>query len=185
VQTGVARRSDPVNACKCICRSVRVRHVATDRVLMSRVGLNAGTCRQRRGTSPSTFRCMLIVSWRCVYSPCPGAPFWCLGGWMNHLHHCRPPRRLDDPKLCKNFLLGFCPAEEFQRTKHDYGTCTLDHDETAKAQVRKPQCIWLAAFALRQTRCACTSLCKILWPCWKSSRRWRLTSVPLCSHGTL
>lgn len=48
---------------------------------------------------------------------------------------CRPPRRLDDSKLCKNFLLGFCPGEEFQRTKHDYGTCTLDHDEAAKAQV--------------------------------------------------
>ena len=53
-------------------------------------------------------------------------------------HHCRPPRRLDDPKLCKNFLLGFCPGEEFQRTKHDYGTCALDHDEAAKAQVREP-----------------------------------------------
>jgi hypothetical protein len=46
----------------------------------------------------------------------------------------KPPRRLDDPKLCKNFLLGFCPGEEFQRTKHDYGTCALDHDEAAKAQ---------------------------------------------------
>ena len=53
------------------------------------------------------------------------------------MHHCRPPRRLDDPKLCKNFLLGFCPGEEFQRTKHDYGTCALDHDEAAKAQVRE------------------------------------------------
>lgn len=51
---------------------------------------------------------------------------------------CRPPRRLDDPKLCKNYLLGFCPAEEFQRTKHDYGTCTLDHDDEAKAQVCSP-----------------------------------------------
>jgi LUC7 N_terminus len=54
------------------------------------------------------------------------------------VYHCRPPRRLDDPKLCKNFLLGFCPGEEFQRTKHDYGTCALDHDEAAKAQVREP-----------------------------------------------
>ena len=53
------------------------------------------------------------------------------------MHRCRPPRRLDDPKLCKNFLLGFCPGEEFQRTKHDYGTCALDHDEAAKAQVRE------------------------------------------------
>lgn len=51
------------------------------------------------------------------------------------IHACRPPRRLDDPKLCKHFLMGFCPAEEFQRTKHDYGTCTQDHDEEAKAQV--------------------------------------------------
>lgn len=30
---------------------------------------------------------------------------------------------------------GFCPAEEFQRTKHDFGTCLLDHDDAAKAQV--------------------------------------------------
>ena len=30
---------------------------------------------------------------------------------------------------------GFCPAEEFQRTKHDFGTCSLDHDDAAKAQV--------------------------------------------------
>jgi LUC7 N_terminus len=76
------------------------------------------------------------------------APFWC----ANHLkvatvHHCRPPRRLDDPKLCKNFLLGFCPGEEFQRTKHDYGTCALDHDEAAKAQVSH-QRIWLALSVL-------------------------------------
>mmetsp|Transcript_9482 Transcript_9482/g.28518 ORF Transcript_9482/g.28518 Transcript_9482/m.28518 type:complete len:334 (-) Transcript_9482:254-1255(-) len=49
----------------------------------------------------------------------------------------KPPRRLDDPKLCKNYLLGFCPAEEFQRTKHDFGQCTLDHDNEAKAQWEK------------------------------------------------
>jgi len=67
------------------------------------------------------------------------APFECLPCLLEIIAYmqrvCREPRRLDDPKLCKNFLLGFCPAEEFQRTKHDYGTCLLDHDEEAKAQV--------------------------------------------------
>ena len=42
---------------------------------------------------------------------------------------------MDDPKLCKNYLCGFCPCEEFQRTKHDFGTCSLSHSEDAKQQV--------------------------------------------------
>lgn len=84
---------------------------------------------------------------------------------LHLLHTRRPPRRLDDPKLCKNFLLGFCPAEEFQRTKHDYGTCTLDHDEAAKAQVRtkqlhiKQRLTCISASAASSTVTYCTASC--------------------------
>jgi LUC7 N_terminus len=88
--------------------------------------------------------------------------FAVFGRWFNSediVRHRRPPRRLDDPKLCKNFLLGFCPAEEFQRTKHDYGTCTLDHDEAAKAQVRL---LILLVVVVRHKHYALPSL-HVLW----------------------
>ena len=107
--------------------------------------MHAGTCRQRRETSPSALSgslcCVALTS---TVHRAQGAILVCRHLKGATVHHCRPPRRLDDPKLCKNFLLGFCPGEEFQRTKHDYGTCALDHDEAAKAQVSH-QCIFLDA----------------------------------------
>eukprot|EP00887_Chlorella_sp_A99_P002482 scaffold10.g2482.t1 len=41
------------------------------------------------------------------------------------------PRRktFSDRDICKSFLCGFCPHEEFRRTKNDMGDCELEHDE--------------------------------------------------------
>ena len=40
----------------------------------------------------------------------------------------QPKRSLDDPQVCKNYLVAFCPNEIFQNTKVDLGRCSLIHD---------------------------------------------------------
>ena len=42
-------------------------------------------------------------------------------------------KRFDDDDVCKPFLCGFCPYEEFRRTKNDAGDCPHEHDEACKA----------------------------------------------------
>ena len=32
------------------------------------------------------------------------------------------------------FIVGMCPYEEFERTKHDVGPCPLIHDEELQAE---------------------------------------------------
>lgn len=45
-----------------------------------------------------------------------------------------PENRKDfkDPDVCKNFLVAFCPHEQFLNTKADLGRCNLVHDEFLK-----------------------------------------------------
>lgn len=47
----------------------------------------------------------------------------------------RPKKRhFTDPDVCKYYICGFCPCEEFRRTKNDCGECTAIHDEACKAE---------------------------------------------------
>lgn len=47
----------------------------------------------------------------------------------------RPRKRsYTDRDVCKHYLVGFCPYEEFRRTKNDCGDCPALHDEGAKAE---------------------------------------------------
>ena len=39
-----------------------------------------------------------------------------------------------DGDICKYWLCGFCPYEEFRRTKNDMGDCPKVHDETCRAE---------------------------------------------------
>ena len=41
----------------------------------------------------------------------------------------QPKRSFDDPQICQNFLVAFCPSEVFQNTKVDLGRCPLIHDQ--------------------------------------------------------
>ena len=43
-------------------------------------------------------------------------------------------RKLTDRDVCKMFIVGMCPYEEFERTKHDVGPCPLIHDEELQAE---------------------------------------------------
>ncbi len=47
----------------------------------------------------------------------------------------RPKRSFTDRDICKAYLCGFCPEEEFARTKYELGTCQYVHDEKCKEQV--------------------------------------------------
>ena len=40
-----------------------------------------------------------------------------------------------DPDVCKAYICGFCPEEEYARTKYELGTCQYAHDDKLKAQV--------------------------------------------------
>lgn len=46
----------------------------------------------------------------------------------------RVERKFSDKDVCKAFLCGFCPHEEFRRTKNDCGDCTQLHDEACRKQ---------------------------------------------------
>ena len=50
----------------------------------------------------------------------------------------RPKRSFTDRDICKAYLCGFCPEEEFARTKYELGTCQYVHDEKCKEQVMLP-----------------------------------------------
>ena len=43
-------------------------------------------------------------------------------------------RQYTDRDVCKYYLAGFCPYEEFRRTKNDVGDCPCVHDEAVKAE---------------------------------------------------
>lgn len=43
-------------------------------------------------------------------------------------------KHFDDPDVCKFFVCGFCPYEEFRRTKNDVGDCPQVHDEGCRSQ---------------------------------------------------
>jgi hypothetical protein len=45
---------------------------------------------------------------------------------------CRVKKKFTDADVCKFYLCGFCPYEEFQRTKHDVGPCPMVHDDHCK-----------------------------------------------------
>lgn len=46
----------------------------------------------------------------------------------------RSERRFNDENICKYYICGFCPHEEFRRTKNDCGDCPYIHDENCKRQ---------------------------------------------------
>lgn len=47
---------------------------------------------------------------------------------------CRPTRKFHDEEVCKYSLCGFCPYEEFDKTRTDYGPCPAVHDDRCKTQ---------------------------------------------------
>ena len=47
---------------------------------------------------------------------------------------CRPARKFHDDDVCKYHLCGFCPYEEFDKTRTDYGPCPSVHDDRSKGQ---------------------------------------------------
>lgn len=46
----------------------------------------------------------------------------------------RPARKFNDEEVCKYALCGFCPYEEFDKTRTDYGACPAVHDDRCKTQ---------------------------------------------------
>ena len=46
----------------------------------------------------------------------------------------RPTRKFHDEEVCNYFLCGFCPYEEFDKTRTDYGPCPAVHDDRCKTQ---------------------------------------------------
>lgn len=48
--------------------------------------------------------------------------------------HKPKKRHFTDPDVCKYYICGFCPCEEFRRTKNDCGECTAIHDEACKTE---------------------------------------------------
>ena len=44
---------------------------------------------------------------------------------------------LDDPKVCRSFLVGTCPHDLFTNTKNELGTCPKVHNEALKAEYEK------------------------------------------------
>ena len=47
---------------------------------------------------------------------------------MTHFVFCRKRKRFYDSNICKYFLSGLCPYEEFRKTKNDLGSCSREHD---------------------------------------------------------
>lgn len=46
----------------------------------------------------------------------------------------KPARKVHDDDVCKYHLCGFCPYEEFDKTRTDYGPCPSVHDDRSKGQ---------------------------------------------------
>ncbi|PRW39225.1 Luc7 3 [Chlorella sorokiniana] len=46
----------------------------------------------------------------------------------------RSKRKFNDENVCKYHLCGFCPYEEFRRTKNDCGDCPCIHDDNCRKQ---------------------------------------------------
>lgn len=44
----------------------------------------------------------------------------------------REKKKFTDADVCKYYICGFCPFEEFLRTKHDVGPCPNVHDDSCK-----------------------------------------------------
>lgn len=53
---------------------------------------------------------------------------------LSELDKYKVERKFSDKDICKYFLCGFCPHEEFRRTKNDCGDCPLVHNEGCKQQ---------------------------------------------------
>ena len=48
---------------------------------------------------------------------------------------CSPrERRFSDRDVCKYYICGLCPYEEFRRTKNDFGDCPKVHDDKCRLQ---------------------------------------------------
>eukprot|EP00889_Picochlorum_renovo_P004950 jgi/Picre1/31980/NNA_007328.t1 len=43
-------------------------------------------------------------------------------------------RKFSDQDVCKYYLCGLCPYEEFKRTKNDLGSCPKEHDSNCREQ---------------------------------------------------
>lgn len=46
----------------------------------------------------------------------------------------KPARNFSDEDVCKYHICGFCPHEEFDKTRTDFGACPLVHDDRSKGQ---------------------------------------------------
>ena len=46
----------------------------------------------------------------------------------------RPARNFSDDDVCKFHICGFCPYEEFDKTRTDFGPCPSVHDDRSKTQ---------------------------------------------------
>lgn len=50
---------------------------------------------------------------------------------------CRKRKRFYDNTICKYYLCGFCPYEEFRKTKNDLGICPREHDAECREEWNK------------------------------------------------
>lgn len=41
---------------------------------------------------------------------------------------------IDDPKVCRSYIVGSCPHDLFTNTKQDFGPCSKVHSEALKAE---------------------------------------------------
>lgn len=80
---------------------------------------DAGGCAADGGLAAAA-ACRLLTACPASFSALPLSP--------------RVERKFSDKEVCKAFLCGFCPHEEFRRTKNDCGDCPLLHDEGCRQQ---------------------------------------------------
>ncbi len=69
---------------------------------------------------------------------------------INEGLHLSCTYRFEDEGICHYYLVGMCPYEEFERTKHDVGPCPLIHDDDLRDQFQVRSCSVTARTQLQQ-----------------------------------
>ncbi len=54
--------------------------------------------------------------------------------WYMRAFNYSCTHRFEDEGICHYYLVGMCPYEEFERTKHDVGPCPFVHDDDLRDQ---------------------------------------------------
>jgi len=60
-----------------------------------------------------------------------------MGDSLNSTPSRTPQVAIDDPKVCRSYLVGDCPHTLFTNTKHDIGPCSKLHVEALKTEYQE------------------------------------------------